>query len=95
MYFLSVLWTVLSSTEDAPNDMQAFEAERAANKGLINAMKEILGGFFKMPKTMVQLAVVQFFTWLPCSQCGSTPPSITEGVFHTTDGRSLLPIKSW
>ncbi|WMW79752.1 MFS transporter [Undibacterium cyanobacteriorum] len=89
VYFFAVLWTVLTSTEDAPSDMQAFEAERAANKGLVNAMKEILGGFFKMPKTMVQLAVVQFFTWVALfSMWVYTTPSIAEGVFHATDAQS-------
>jgi hypothetical protein len=29
-----------------------------------HALREILGGFGKMPKTMVQLAAVQFFTWI-------------------------------
>lgn len=89
VYFLSVLWTVLTSTEDAPEDMAKFEAERAANKGLVNAVKEILGGFFKMPKTMIQLAIVQFFSWVALfAMWVYTTPSIADGVFHATDAQS-------
>jgi maltose/moltooligosaccharide transporter len=89
VYFLAVMWTVLLSKEDAPADMNAFLAERAANKGLMNAVKEILGGFFKMPKTMIQLAIVQFFTWVALfSMWVYTTPSIASGVFHSTDAQS-------
>ncbi len=89
VYFLSVLWTVLLSKEDAPADMEKFLVERAANKELLNAIKEILGGFLKMPKTMVQLAFVQFFTWVALfSMWVYTTPSIAEGVFHASDAQS-------
>lgn len=89
VYFLAVLWTVLLSKEDAPANMDAFLAERAASKGLGNAVKEILGGFLKMPKTMVQLAIVQFFTWVALfAMWVYTTPSIASGVFHSTDAQS-------
>jgi maltose/moltooligosaccharide transporter len=89
VYFLAVLWTVLLSKEDAPADMEKFLAERAANKGMVNAVKEILGGFLKMPKTMVQLAIVQFFTWVALfAMWVYTTPSIAEVVFHSTDAQS-------
>jgi maltose/moltooligosaccharide transporter len=77
------------SKEDAPADMEKFLAERAANKGMVNAIKEILGGFLKMPKTMVQLAIVQFFTWVALfAMWVYTTPSIAEVVFHSTDAQS-------
>jgi maltose/moltooligosaccharide transporter len=89
VYFLAVLWTVLLSKEDAPADMEKFLAERAANKGIVNAVKEILGGFLKMPKTMIQLAIVQFFTWVALfAMWVYTTPSIAEVVFHSTDAQS-------
>lgn len=89
VYFLSVLWTVLLSKEDAPVDMDAFKAERAANKGFGNTLKEILGGFLKMPKTMIQLAVVQFFTWVALfAMWVYTTPSIAQGVFQSADAQS-------
>ncbi len=61
VFALSVLWTVLTTKEIPPEDLQQFHQEKKLNLGLIKALKEIFGGFAKMPKTMVQLAVVQFF----------------------------------
>ncbi len=43
-----------------------------------NGFMEVVGDLFRMPRTMRQLAVVQFFTWFGLfSQCGFTarPPS--------------------
>lgn len=89
VYFLAVLWTVLLSKEDAPANIEQFLAERAAHRGLANALKEILGGFFKMPKTMIQLAFVQFFTWVALfAMWVYTTASIADGVFHATDAQS-------
>ena len=64
VYFLAVLWTVLTAKELPPEDLEAFRAEQQRSKGLGHALAEIFSGFAKMPKTMVQLAVVQFFTWI-------------------------------
>lgn len=89
VYFLAVLWTVIFSKEDPPVDMKHFLAEKAANKGFLFALKEILGGFLKMPKTMVQLAFVQFFTWVAMfSIWVYTTPSVADVVFHTSDAQS-------
>jgi maltose/moltooligosaccharide transporter len=63
-----VLWTVLTSREYPPDDIQEFERKRREHKGLIATIKallaEIASAIREMPQTMKQLAVVQFFTWL-------------------------------
>lgn len=63
VFFLAVLYTVLKTPEHAPEDMEAFERMRRETAGVGNAFKEIFRGILSMPKTMQQLAVVQFFTW--------------------------------
>ncbi|NVD73648.1 MFS transporter [Duganella sp. BJB1802] len=89
IYFLAVLWTVLTAKETPPVDMEAFRAEQRRTKGLGHALKEILGGFLRMPKTMVQLAAVQFFTWIALfSMWIYTTNAIGENVFGTTDAQS-------
>lgn len=89
IYFLAVLWTVLTAKETPPDDMEAFRAEQRRTKGLGHALKEILGGFLRMPKTMVQLAAVQFFTWIALfSMWIYTTNAIGENVFGTTDAQS-------
>lgn len=64
MAFLgAVLWTVIRTKEYPPEDMEAFLREKEENKGVFNGLKQAFLGIFSMPKTMVQLAFVQFFSW--------------------------------
>ena len=89
VFALSVLWTVFSTKEIPPHDLQQFWEEKKQNSGVLKALKEIFGGFAKMPKTMVQLAVVQFFSWVALfAMWVYTTPSIAETVFQTTDSQS-------
>ena len=86
VFFASVLWTVVSSTELPPEDMQAFEEEKRLNKGLVFAAKEIALGIRTMPKTMLQLAIVQFFTWVAFfSMWIYTSAAVAQNTFGTTD----------
>ncbi len=63
-FLAAVLWTVLSTGEDPPEDLEAFRRAKAAAGGLAHLVKEIPDALARMPRTMRQLAVVQFFTWL-------------------------------
>jgi len=89
VYFLAVLWTVLTAKELPPQDLAAFRAAQQRNKGLGKALTEIFSGFTKMPKTMVQLAVVQFFTWIGLfAMWIYTTNAVSENVFGTADAQS-------
>lgn len=68
VFLLAVLWTVLTTKEYPPEDIEAFERLRREKKGVAGGFKEIWSSLAQMPTTMKQLAVVQFFTWfaLPC-----------------------------
>ncbi|GJI90728.1 MFS transporter [Duganella hordei] len=89
IYMLAVLWTVVTVKETPPDDLAAFRAEQQRSKGLGHAFAEILGGFTKMPKTMVQLAAVQFFAWIALfAMWIYTTSAIGENVFGTTDAQS-------
>jgi maltose/moltooligosaccharide transporter len=68
MFLLCVLWTVFSTNEYPPEDMEAFNLRRAENPGIGGLLKEVFAEIPQavrdMPRTMKQLAVVQIFTWL-------------------------------
>jgi maltose/moltooligosaccharide transporter len=68
MFLACVLWTVFTSTEYPPEDMEEFERLRAQNPGPAGLLKEVFHeipqAIREMPKTMKQLAPVQIFTWL-------------------------------
>lgn len=68
VFLAAVLWTVITTKEYPPEDMEAFERLRAEKRGCLGGFAEIASSLAEMPATMKQLAVVQFFTWfaLPC-----------------------------
>jgi maltose/moltooligosaccharide transporter len=89
IYFLAVMWTVFFSYELPPADLQAFQAARQKKVGMAHVVKEIMAGFRQMPQTMVQLAIVQFFTWIALfSMWIYTTSAVADKVFGTTDSHS-------
>ena len=89
IFLLSVMWTVFTTNEFPPENIEKFKEEQKNAKGLKNAITEILGGFGKMPKTMLQLAVVQFFSWIALfSMWIYTTSAVADNVFNTTDAQS-------
>jgi maltose/moltooligosaccharide transporter len=68
VFLAAVLWTVITTKEYPPEDMEAFHRMRHEKRGCLAGFAEITSSLAQMPATMKQLAVVQFFTWfaLPC-----------------------------
>ncbi|TGE14464.1 MFS transporter [Hymenobacter elongatus] len=91
VFFLAVLWTVLRTKEYPPENMAEFEEEKRRTAGFLNGVRESFAGIFHMPKTMAQLAIVQFFSWLALfSMWIYTTPAVTSHIYHTTDVTSKL-----
>jgi maltose/moltooligosaccharide transporter len=63
-FFGAVLWTIGTTREYPPEDLQAFARERAQAGGLLRGAREILASIASMPLTMRRLAPVQICTWL-------------------------------
>jgi maltose/moltooligosaccharide transporter len=83
VFFVAVLYTILTTKEYAPEDPAAFAKMKAESAGVGHATREILAGIGSMPKAMRQLALVQFFTWfaLFCMWLYFVP-AVASGVFH-------------
>jgi maltose/moltooligosaccharide transporter len=60
----AVLWTIFSTGEYPPEDVESFRRKKLAGAGLGNFLKDIVDALREMPVTMRRLALVQFFTWL-------------------------------
>ncbi len=89
-FFSAVMWTVFNTKEYPPEDIELLKKENS-EKGVFGGLAESFLGIFKMPKTMVQLAFVQFFSWFALfSMWIYTTPAITEHVYGTTDTSSAL-----
>ena len=89
VFLAAVMWTVFTTTEHPPQDLAAWEEEKKRSSGVFNGFKEIVQGIGSMPKTMLQLAIVQFFTWLAFfAMWIYTTPAIAENTYGTTDTTS-------
>jgi len=89
VFLAAVSWTVFSADELPPPDLDRFEAQRKHARSFGVAFREILGGFGQMPKTMVQLAFVQFFTWIALfSLWIYTGTAVADNVYGTVDAQS-------
>jgi len=62
-FFSAVMYTVFTTKEKPPEDMAAFEREKAQGAGIAAGAREILAAVKAMPVTMRQLALVQMCTW--------------------------------
>ncbi|MDQ6626478.1 MAG: MFS transporter, partial [Verrucomicrobiota bacterium] len=58
VFLVAVLWTVFTTKEYPPDDLDALKRKQAEGFG------QILVAFREMPTRMKQLAAVQFFTWM-------------------------------
>lgn len=80
VFLVAVLWTVFSTKEYPP----AAETEEEEPYG--SFFRGLVNGFVQMPKTMWQLAAVQFFSWFGLFALWIyTVPAITQHVFGATE----------
>jgi maltose/moltooligosaccharide transporter len=91
VFLAAVVWTVASTKEYPPEDMEEFQRMRREKKGILAGFSEIFSSVAEMPATMKQLAVVQFFTWfaLPC-MWQFFGIAVARHVFNAPDEKSPL-----
>jgi len=90
-FFFAVLWTVMSTKEYSPEELRAYSSdapqEEEPNAGFLVIFKD----FLKMPKTMIQLAFVQFFSWFALfAMWIYTTAAVTKHIYATSDTTSAL-----
>ncbi|MEO8149802.1 MAG: MFS transporter [Bacteroidia bacterium] len=88
VFFSAVIYTIITTKEYEPgtNGMPELEKNKLS---LGEFISESFKGVLQMPKTMKQLAVVQFFTWyaLFCMWIYTTS-AVTSSIYGTTDTTS-------
>jgi len=81
VFLASILYTVFTTTEYPPEDMEEFELEKAKKN---NFIPDILNNIGNMPLTMKKLGIIQFFSWFAFFTMWSMAnPALTEHVFKT------------
>jgi len=82
---LTILWTVVTTKEYPPEEMERYHGEspEGENKGIMS----IFTDFSKMPLTMKQLGLVQFFSWFALfSMWVFTTPAIAQHIYKVAPG---------
>ena len=81
VFLASILFTVFTTDEYPPEDMEAFEKEKAQKNNFIS---DIINNIGSMPLTMKKLGIIQFFSWFAFFTMWSMAnPALTEHVFNT------------
>jgi len=89
-FFSAVMWTVSRTKEYPPDDLEKLKADNK-NLSSVQILRESFEGIFQMPKTMAQLAVVQFFSWFALfSMWIYTTSAVTKHIYGTSDTSSAL-----
>ena len=85
VFMLAILYTVFTTDEYPPEDMEAFLEEKKEKSGLWNTLVEVGKNIGNMPLTMRKLGVVQFFSWFAFFCMWSMAnPAITDHVFDAS-----------
>jgi len=75
----SIIWTIVKTKEYSPENIANEENEKKKN-----GLAEIFNDFVKMPKTMKQLGIVQFFSWFALfSMWVFTTPAVAVHIYGT------------
>jgi len=90
-FFTAVLWTIVTTPEYPPADLNAFRQKKSEQGGIASHATEIFKAIGNMPATMRQLAPVQLLTWLGlfCMWL-YFPVAVARNVFGATDQNSPI-----
>lgn len=90
VFLTSILYTIFTTSEYPPEDLEGLKKSNKESSGFANGVKEIFRSIANMPKTMVLLGIIQFFSWFAFFAMWSlATPALTEHVF-----KAPLPLES-
>ena len=82
VFFLSILYTILTTSEYPPKDLKKFRNQQ--KKDIISMLKEFTSHYTNMPLIMKKLGIIQFFSWFAFFTMWSMAnPAITEHIFKS------------
>ena len=90
---VTILITVFTTKEYSPEEMRKFEGEAEESEEESKGLLDIFTDFKKMPHTMRQLSMVQFFSWFALfGMWVYTTPAISHHIYGlpTTDTSSAM-----
>jgi len=80
VFFASILFTIFTTKEDPPQDLEKFLSEKKESRFI----PDLILSFKEMPSTMKKLGLIQFFSWFAFFTMWSlSTPALTEHVYHS------------
>ncbi len=79
---ITIIWTVVTTKEYSPEELEKFNGRADMIKESDSKFSDIFRDIANMPKTMKQLSVVQFFTWIALfGMWVFTTPAIAQHIY--------------
>lgn len=83
IFLLSILYTVFTTKEYPPEDIQAFNDHKKETAGFGKGIYAIVNDIRSMPLTMKKLGLIQFFSWFAFFTMWSmSTPALSEHIFQ-------------
>jgi len=80
VFLASILYTIFTTKENPPEDLNQFHAEKKESRFI----QDLVVSLKEMPSTMKKLGLIQFFSWFAFFTMWSlSTPALTEHVFHS------------
>ena len=91
----AILWTIFTTSEYSPDELAKFEVKEESSNTLSNqnVISSIVTDFMNMPKTMIQLSIVQFCSWFALfGMWVYSTPAIAEHVYGLAANDTKSPL---
>ena len=86
---ITILWTITHTKEYSPKELAEFASKEEVEEKA--KFTDMFRDFVNMPKTMLQLGVVQFFSWIALfGMWVYTTPAVAQHIYGTSDALSPL-----
>ncbi len=80
VFITSILFTIFTTEEEPPVDLEKFQTEKKESRFIPDLMVSLK----EMPSTMKKLGLIQFFSWFAFFTMWSlSTPALTEHVYHS------------
>jgi len=80
VFVASIVYTLITTKEDPPLDLEKFISEKKENRFI----PDLLASLKEMPSTMKKLGLIQFFSWFAFFTMWSlSTPALTEHVYNS------------
>ena len=91
VFLISIIYTVLTTSEKPPENIAEFKKERRKKLKISQIASELIGNIWNMPLAMKKLGLIQFFSWFAFfSMWALAIPALTEHVYDAPKPAQII-----